>query len=136
MSTRRANWLREDLIVTRITDRKTLAKRYLIKDPVSQETFEFREEEYFLCQLMDGVTSVQEILAAFQERFNSILTEEDYQNFARQIASFGLLEPPDQRVQFSQDDYGNGQKAPPATTFERVNLATHTSATYSLFYLF
>jgi multidrug resistance efflux pump len=121
MSTRRANWLREDLIVTRITDRKTLAKRYLIKDPVSQETFEFREEEYFLCQLMDGVTSIPEVLAAFQERFNSILTEEDYQNFARQIASFGLLEAPEKRVQFSQDDYGNGQKNPPATTRKNSN---------------
>ena len=88
-----SNCLREDLLVTRKIDRQTSAKRYFIQDPISQETFEFGEEEYFLCQLMDGVTSVPEILASFQERFNISLTEEDYQNFAGQIDSFGLLEP-------------------------------------------
>jgi hypothetical protein len=86
-----SNCLREDLIVTWTTDRQTSTKRYSIKDPVSQETFEFGEEEYFLCQSMDGIASVPEILAAFQERFQISISEADYQEFARQIASFGLL---------------------------------------------
>lgn len=105
-----SNCLREDLLVTRKIDRQTSAKRYFIQDPISQETFEFGEEEYFLCQLMDGVTSVPEILASFQERFNISLTEEDYQKFAGQIDSFGLLEPHQNQLPSSQSEEGNGHK--------------------------
>ncbi|ACK65879.1 conserved hypothetical protein [Rippkaea orientalis PCC 8801] len=106
------NRLRKDLIITTIADHQTSAKRYLIKDPRSQETFEFREEEYFLCQLMDGVTSVPEILAAFEKRFQTQLTEADYQNFAQEIESLNLLESYNSEVQPTEQPIRNGQTNP------------------------
>jgi multidrug resistance efflux pump len=115
MSMPLSNYLREDLIVTTNIDRQTSAQRYLIKDPISQETFEFGEEEYFLCQKMDGTTSVSEILAAFEQRFHAQLSEADYQEFARQIASFGLLESPERQLLSPEPNLGNGQQNPPVT---------------------
>ena len=109
------NLLRADLVTTKITDRKTSAQRYLIEDPISQETFEFGEEEYFLCQLMDGVTPIPKILAAFQERFKITMTEADYQEFVKQIGNFGLLESPKNQVQPTRINLQNGQKLAPAT---------------------
>jgi multidrug resistance efflux pump len=115
------NRLRKDLIVTETTDHKTSAKRYLIKDPVSQEIFEFREEEYFLCQLMDGVTTVQKILDSFEQRFKITINEADYRDFAEQIDSFRLLEPPKNQIKSTQDQSGDAQKNPSATKTEKRN---------------
>ena len=86
------NCFREDLVITSTTNKDTLAKRYFIKDPILGETFEFGEEEYFLCKSMDGTSSPSQVVANFKERFGLSLTEEDFNEFSKQIESFGLLE--------------------------------------------
>src|SRR4028118_962212 len=86
------NSFREDLMVTQKTNSEDLSKRYFIKDPISGETFEFGEEEYFLCKSMDGTSSPSQVVANFKERFGLSLTEEDFNEFSKQIESFGLLE--------------------------------------------
>ena len=86
------NRFRQDLIVSQATDKETLANSYLIKDPKSGETFEFGEEEYFLCQLMDGMTAPSQISQKFQRRFGLSITETDFYQFSQQIAEYGLLE--------------------------------------------
>src|SRR4028118_2418833 len=86
------NSFREDLMVTQKTNSEDLSKRYLIKDPISGETFEFGEEEYFLCQSMNGTSKPSEIIAEFKTNFGLSLTEEDFNEFSKQIVEFGLLE--------------------------------------------
>lgn len=87
------NCFRQDLIITKTTDKESQANRYSIKEPISGEIFEFGEEEYFLCQSMNGTLSILEILDNFKSSFGLSLTEEDFKGFSEQIAEFGLLEP-------------------------------------------
>jgi len=85
---------REDLIVTQTENRKTQTKNYLVRDPVTLKTFEFGEEEYFLCQAMDGQASSSEIQAEFFQQFGMEIGEEDLATFASQLTEMGLMEAP------------------------------------------
>ncbi|WP_218081548.1 hypothetical protein [Anthocerotibacter panamensis] len=82
---------RQDLVVTPITNRRSQLRIYLVKDLVTQQTFEFSEQEYFLCQAMDGSTTLAEIQASLQERFDLHISLKDLEEFSRKIAE--LLEP-------------------------------------------
>ena len=106
------NCFRKDLIVTETTNKETLVKCHLVKDPISGETFEFGEEEYFLCQSMDGKSTIPEILAAFERRFGLSLTEENFKQFSAQITEFGLLESyKDQEPSYLPDSLDNKQSS-------------------------
>ncbi|MBD2310249.1 HlyD family efflux transporter periplasmic adaptor subunit [Desertifilum sp. FACHB-1129] len=87
---------RQDLVIIPISEKGKTTKRYLIKNPASGETFEFGEEEYFLCCAVDGITSPTQIIEDFQARFSTALSPEDFQQFVRQISSLGLVETLDQ----------------------------------------
>ncbi|MFB8790613.1 MAG: hypothetical protein U7123_17615, partial [Potamolinea sp.] len=87
------NCFRQDLIITKTINKDTQTSQYSIKDPTSGEIFEFGEEEYFLCQSMNGTSSIIEIIHSFKSNFGLSLTEADFQGFSAQIAEFGLLEP-------------------------------------------
>jgi multidrug resistance efflux pump len=86
------NRFRQDLVITQTVNKETLSKCYVVKDPNSGETFEFGEEEYFLCQAMNGISTLPQILVAFESRFAIALTEKDFQDFYKQIKEFRLLE--------------------------------------------
>jgi len=86
------NCFRQDLIITKTINKDTKTSQYVIKDPTSGEIFEFGEEEYFLCQSMNGTASILEIVDNFKNNFGLSLTTEDFQGFSEQIAEFGLLE--------------------------------------------
>ncbi len=83
---------RQDLIVTQSSNKKNQAKVYLIKDPKNGQTFEFGEEEYFLCQSLDGNTPPQQVLVNFRKRFGFSLSREDFNGFCDQLVGSGLLE--------------------------------------------
>ncbi|WP_218079341.1 HlyD family secretion protein [Anthocerotibacter panamensis] len=85
------SYFRKDLVVTQTMNKKNQTKIYLVKDPASGQTFEFGEEEYFLCQSMDGTATPQQIAQAFERRFGFTLTRDDLNEFSRQIAGLGLL---------------------------------------------
>ncbi|MGB5962875.1 MAG: efflux RND transporter periplasmic adaptor subunit [Coleofasciculaceae cyanobacterium] len=86
------NSFRKDLIITQTSNSEDSTKTYLIKDPISEETFEFGEAEYFLCQSMDGTSTPAEIVANFQASYGHVMTEEDFNNYSSQIFELGLLE--------------------------------------------
>jgi putative peptide zinc metalloprotease protein len=86
------NSFRKDLIITQTSNAEDSTKTYLIKDPISEETFEFGEAEYFLCQSMDGTSTPAEIVANFQASYGHVMTEEDFNNYSSQIFELGLLE--------------------------------------------
>ena len=84
------NRFRQDLIVTQLTNNDS--QYYLIKDPISQRLFELKEEEYFLCQLMNGNLEAQEILNIYRHTYNSKITENEFKKFSINIAECNLLE--------------------------------------------
>lgn len=100
---------RQDLIVSSKTDKDTGEKSYLVKDPKSGETFELGEEEYFLCQSMDGTATPSQISASFQGRFGLEITESDLDSFSQQMSELGLLQPVNGSVPASSSESGNGR---------------------------
>lgn len=69
----------------------------LIKDSRTQQLFELREEDYFLCRQFDGQTPVATIRARFEDYFGTSLPQKDLETFVDQLLSQGLLvgtEPP------------------------------------------
>ncbi len=85
-----ATCFRQDLIVTCINNDST--KQYVVKNPTNGSSFEFGEEEYFLCQSINGTSTPSQIVAAFKSRFDLSITEADLQEFIAQIQDYGLLE--------------------------------------------
>jgi len=64
---------------------------YIIKDPLSGEIFEFGEEDYFICQQLDGRTPHYKIQSAFKRRLNLNLDMEQLEAFIYQLGELGLL---------------------------------------------
>jgi putative peptide zinc metalloprotease protein len=83
---------RHDLRVTSKVDKISGKKTYLIEDPASRESYNFGEEEYFLCQSMDGTVSAEDILQRFDRYFGEAMTEEALQQVGEHICSLGLAE--------------------------------------------
>ena len=84
--------LRNDLIITVKINSQNKTKIYSIQKPDSSENFEFGEEEFFLCQSLDGRSTSDEIIDNFKEEFNVSISADDFENFITQIKQFGLLD--------------------------------------------
>ena len=115
------NSFRQDLIVSSKTDKDTGEKSYLIKDPKSGETFELGEEEYFLCQSMDGRATPSQISASFKGRFRLEITESDLDSFSQQMSELGLLQPVNGSVHAISSESGNG-RSPTGSESETTRL--------------
>ncbi len=66
-------------------------RAYIVKDPSTGKFFKFRDKEYYIATLFDGVTSFEEITAKFKEKFNIELPAEQVEQFANQMKAMGLL---------------------------------------------
>ena len=85
--------LRKDVKITsRPAQGSGPGKSYLIEDPATGENFSFGEEEYFLFQSMDGLSTSEEILARFSRRFGLEMTEERFRSFEEHLLAMGLVE--------------------------------------------
>ncbi|MEC4982594.1 MAG: efflux RND transporter periplasmic adaptor subunit [Oscillatoria sp. PMC 1068.18] len=85
------NCFRQDLVIAQNLKKGDTAKYFLIKEPVSGETVELGEEEYFLCQLMDGKQTPSQITSAFQEKFQMQLSLADFAEFSSSMSELGLF---------------------------------------------
>jgi putative peptide zinc metalloprotease protein len=66
---------------------------YVVKDPVSLRYYRFKEQEYFLIQLMDGKHTLDDAQKEFEKRFRpDRLTLEDLEGFGQQLLSAGLAQ--------------------------------------------
>jgi len=81
---------RQDLIVTAVVGDDGQVTGHLVKDPDTDETFEFGTEEFFLCQSLQGDCSRDGIVAAFCDRFAITLAPTDLDQFVEQLRSLGL----------------------------------------------
>jgi putative peptide zinc metalloprotease protein len=88
------NRFRRDLTITSHLpqDADGTALHYLVKDPLTGELFQFTEEEYFLCQSINGFTALQDIVQAFEAHFSSPLSVKHLLKFTKQLSTSGLLE--------------------------------------------
>jgi multidrug efflux pump subunit AcrA (membrane-fusion protein) len=86
--------LREDISITQKYRADNQSKTYLLKNLGSGETFEFGEEEFFLCQALDGISTAEQVIDKFNNFFGKSLTEEDLSEFIAQIEELGLIEFP------------------------------------------
>jgi putative peptide zinc metalloprotease protein len=64
---------------------------FVIKDPATQQVFDVEEEEYFICQQLDGQTPLPVIQQRYENRFGSSLPAEDLDGFIRQLRTENLL---------------------------------------------
>src|SRR5215469_16213484 len=66
---------------------------YVVKDPVSLRYYRFKEQEYFLIQLMDGSHTLDDAQKEFEKRFRpDRLTLEDLEGFGQQLLTAGLAQ--------------------------------------------
>jgi putative peptide zinc metalloprotease protein len=64
---------------------------YIVKDPVSLQYWRFREQEYFILKLMDGVTTLDDAQKQYESRFQPERVKlEELESFAQQIMTAGL----------------------------------------------
>lgn len=81
--------LRDDLVIA--GEPREQGTVYVIRDPVWKETFEFGEKEYFLITHLDGRTSPESLLQAFQQRYRQRLTPTYLDKFLANLSGWGLL---------------------------------------------
>ena len=85
---------------------------YVVKDPVSLRYYRFKEQEYFLLQLLDGKHTLDEAQKAFEQRFRpDRLTLEDLERFAQQLLTAGP--GPERVAQAGKQLFEQPQEAPP-----------------------
>src|SRR5437588_5689376 len=66
---------------------------YVVKDPVSLRYYRFKEQEYFLLNLMDGEHTNDQAQKEFEKRFRpDRLTLEDLEHFSQQLLTAGLVQ--------------------------------------------
>ena len=66
---------------------------YLVRDRRQGESFQLGPEEHFLLARLDGTRTVEDLCAAFAERFGDSLTPQELQEFLDLARERGLLQP-------------------------------------------
>lgn len=81
--------LRADLEITpQIYEGRTY---YVVKDPIGLQYWRFREQEYFILQLLDGRTTLDDAQKRYEKRFRpERITLEELEGFAQQVMGAGL----------------------------------------------
>ncbi len=80
---------RPELLVGPVGDR-----RFAVVDPRSGETYQLGEEEAFLFSRLDGQHTCEEICGAFNHRFGTPLTPNEFQEFVELARANGFLQVP------------------------------------------
>src|SRR5207245_5673469 len=89
--------LRKDLVISRQDGSDGTI--FVIKDPVTERYFRFKETEHFIAQQFDGATSLDTARQRFEGKFGVNLSPENMEQFVNRLRGVGLLT--------------NGEAAPP-----------------------
>jgi multidrug resistance efflux pump len=81
--------LRNDLIVSR--QNGTDGTVFVIKDPVTERFFRFKETEHFIAQQFDGATSPDTVRARVKAELGMALSPENLDQFINRLRRIGLL---------------------------------------------
>ncbi len=85
--------LREEVMIKEGPGSSPETRVYQIEDKNTGEVFSFGEEEYFLCQALDGVSQPGDVLSRFSRRFGVDMSAEHFQDFQNHLMSMGIAEP-------------------------------------------
>jgi len=83
--------LRSDLVISRQDG--TEGTIFVLKDPITDRFFRFKETEHFIAQQFDGATSADTVRQRVEERLGVKLTSENLDQFTERLQRIGLLTP-------------------------------------------
>src|SRR6266545_587507 len=81
--------LRNDLVISRQDGSDGTI--FVIKDPVTERYFRFKETEHFIAQQFDGATSSEMVRQRFEGKFGATLSPENMEQFVNRLRGVGLL---------------------------------------------
>src|SRR5437762_4496652 len=81
--------LRKGLVISRQDGSD--ATIFVIKDPVTERYFRFKETEHFIAQQFDGATSPETARKRFEGKFGATLSPENMEQFVNRLRGVGLL---------------------------------------------
>src|SRR6266704_6250111 len=81
--------LRNDLVISRQDGSDGTI--FVIKDPVTERYFRFKETEHFIAQQFDGATSPDTVRQRFEGKFGVNLSPENMEQFVNRLRGVGLL---------------------------------------------
>src|SRR5256885_16570943 len=81
--------LRNDLVISRQDGSDGTI--FVIKDPVTERYFRFKETEHFIAQQFDGATSPETVRQRFEGKFGVNLSAENMEQFVNRLRGVGLL---------------------------------------------
>ena len=82
--------LKKNLSVTRAEEDGDIV--YRVRDPLSDESFEFGEMEWFLLSRLDGVAESEKIIEDFKKQFDTEVTFEQVKSLVDMAISWGLCQ--------------------------------------------
>ena len=88
--------LRSDLVISRQASAE--GNMFVIKDPVSDRFFRFKEIEHFIAQQFNGSTPAEIVLRNVEERFGVALSAENLDQFTNRLHRIGLLSDGEIRI--------------------------------------
>src|SRR5437016_12825317 len=81
--------LRKDLVISRQDGSDGTI--FVIKDPVTERYFRFKETEHFIAQQFDGATAPDTVRQRFEGKFGVNLSSENMEQFVNRLRGVGLL---------------------------------------------
>ncbi|MHC4455483.1 MAG: HlyD family secretion protein [Planctomycetota bacterium] len=102
--------------------------RYFAKDEINENIFEFGEQEYLLCQTIDGQTPLNSIRISFEEFAGVAISSEQLKAFVRHLESIGALDTGDlsPEIPVSVDNQPQRRKRRLLTTGWTLRLLTES----------
>lgn len=100
------------------TRRGSRGVSYVLRDPRTDWVFELGEEDYFICQQLDGHTSLAVLQTRYAERFGETFSAEELDAFLAQLRRCGFLQEvarvsPDALEEvWGQEDHGKVYRFP------------------------
>lgn len=91
---------------------------YILRDPHTEWVFELGEEDYFICQQLDGRTSFATLQARYEERFGETFSPAELDAFLEQLRRCGFLRetasvsPEELEDVWGQEDHGKIYRFP------------------------
>ena len=83
--------LRSDLVISRQDGAEGTA--FVIKDPVTERFFRFKETEHFIAQQFDGATLSDTVRQRVEERLGITLSPENLEQFVNRLQRLGHRQP-------------------------------------------
>jgi multidrug resistance efflux pump len=90
---------------------------FLLSDVRNETAFEVSVYERYLCSLLDGIRTPQEVIDSYTERFKKSLTQRNLEEFVEQLRVHDLLEEPGEDSTAQSQIDGGGRRLFPVMRY-------------------